>query len=187
MDIRKIALVTVITVMSSVSIAAGFDGPFVQAGVGFAESATDVHFTNWFTAKPSDNSFAGQISAGYSKSFGRFNLAGNVYYVLGHQKAGTTIQAWEPSQVDTVNMKLQNARGVSIEPGLNINEASLVYVKLGYSQAEGTWTFTRPNDSYSATPTFHGFSFGAGAKHKFSNHLYGFAEVQKTSFKRKNV
>lgn len=187
MTLKKFTLMTALTTVCAVSVAGSFDGPFLQAGLGFAESRTDVNFMDWFTAKPSDNSFIGQISGGYSKSWGRFNLAGSAYYVLGDQKAGRTLQAWSPDQVDSVSMKLKNTWGISIEPGFNISESTLAYVKLGYSQTEGTWSLTRPNDSHTGTPNFHGVSFGVGAKHKFSSNIYGFAEIQQTNFKKKNV
>ena len=189
MNITKLALVTAIATISSAANSGGFDGPFVQAGVGFSNAKSEVHFTNWFNTKTRDDNLNGQIAGGYSRSFGQFNLAVSAHYIIGDQKAGKTTQQFDPSEIDNVNMKLKRQWGISIEPGFNFSESTLGYLKFGYSQAKGTWLFERPKfqDSHSGSPRFDGFSFGVGAKHKFTQNFYGFAEIQKTSFRRKDV
>ena len=176
---------------SSVACAGGFDGPSVQLGVGLANSKYEAVFPGWFQTTPSKTGFHGLVAVGYSKAMGSFNLAGSAFYVLGDQKAGTTNQQWDSSEKDSVSLQLGKTYGVTLEPGFNLSESTLLYVKLGFARSTATWTFARTAttwaDSYSGTAAFNDLTFGAGAKHRLAPALYAFAEIQKTSFKRKGV
>jgi len=189
MNIRNLAITIALATASHAALAGGFDGPFVQAGAGLAHSKTDIHFTGWFDAKPGNDDFNGVIAGGYSKSFGKFNLAFSGHYILGNQKAGSTTQSFNAVDVEDISMKLKRSWGVSIEPGLNLSEKTLAYAKLGYGQTKGTWQLARhaASDYHSGEQTFHGFSFGAGVKHKFMSNLYAFAELEHTSYRKKDI
>jgi opacity protein-like surface antigen len=189
MNSRHITLACALALTSPGALAGSFDGPFAQAGIGMASSKTNVIFTGWFDADVSDDSFNGQLAAGYSRAFGRFNLAASASYVVGNQAAGMTTQAYDDVQVDTVDLVLKQTWGLSVEPGYYFSDATLGYLKLGYGQSTGTWKFVRPlfQDSYSGDATFAGFSFGAGAKHSFTANLYGYAEVQQANFGKEEI
>lgn len=188
--LKRFAIAAVAAVaVSSNSIAGGFDGAFVQAGMGVVKAKADVSFKNWFDAQIRDDNWESQVSVGYSWSFGRFNMAASAYYLPGKQNAGQTMQQYDPTEIDRVSLKLRHGWGVSIEPGINLNESTLVYAKMGVGLSKGEWLFERPKfqDSYSGKTSFRGFSLGFGAKHKFTRNFYGFAEIQHTRFGRKSV
>ncbi|MBS1187890.1 MAG: Opacity protein and related surface antigen [Burkholderiaceae bacterium] len=189
MNFRNFAITIALTAASHAALAGGFDGPFVQAGAGLAHSKTDIRFAGWFDAKPGNDDFNGVIAGGYSKSFGQFNLALSGHYILGHQNAGKTTQSYNAVDFEDVSMKLKHSWGVSFEPGINLSEKTLAYAKLGYGQTSGTWLLARHavSDYHSGEPTFRGFSFGAGVKHKFTANLYAFGEIQQTNYRRKDV
>jgi hypothetical protein len=48
MNLNKLVLAAALSAASSVTIAGGFDGPFVQAGIGFANSQTDGGYNERF-------------------------------------------------------------------------------------------------------------------------------------------
>jgi opacity protein-like surface antigen len=187
MSFKKIALISVLSVASSAAMAAGFDGPFVQAGIGFANSQTDANAPTWFSGKLSENSLVGEIAAGYSKSFGQFNLAASAYLIAGDQKAGKL--QYSTSGVGTIQFKNKNAWGVAIEPGVNVSESTLVYAKLAYVASNGqgsdNWTGSGINNSASYDQKFHGVGYGAGVKYKFSANLYALAEIQQINYQSK--
>jgi opacity protein-like surface antigen len=174
---------------SSPALAGGFDGPFVQAGVGFASTKATVDFESWFNADTSHDSVNGQLAAGYSKAFGRFNLGATAYYVVGEQDAGKTTQAFDELETDTIGLKLKQTWGLTIEPGYNFTDATLGYAMFGYAQSKGSWKFDRPlfQDSFSGDMTFSGFSFGAGVAHNFTSNVYGYVEVLQTNFGKEKV
>ena len=185
MNCKKLAIIAVLGVASSAACAGGFDGPFVQVGLGFANSQTKVK-THWpdtnFSAKLDDANVIGEVAAGYSKSFGQFNLAGSAFYVIGDQKAGSVDMATEVYGPNPYSFKNTNTWGVAIEPGINVSESALAYLKIGYAQtaSEGIEEFDGVTYSYDSTHT--GFSYGAGVKFKFAPKLYLMAELQQAGF-----
>lgn len=183
MNYKKLAIIAALSAASSGVLAGGFDGPFVQAGIGGAHSRTDIRFTGWFDANESDSTVNGQIAGGYSKSFGQFNLAGSAFYLLGDQRAGEkTIQ--DSNGLHKISMKLKNTWGISIQPGYNFTPSTLGYLKFGYTQTRGDWTYV---NHASGESTFDGVSYGIGAKHQLAQNLYGYAEIQQTNFNRNKV
>ena len=184
MHYNKIALITAFSVASSLATAGGFDGPFVQAGVGFANAQTDVSAPGWFSSKLSDNNSIGQIAAGYSQSMGQFNLAASAYYLVGDQKAGKF--DYNTSSVGSIQLKNKNAWGVSIEPGFNLSETTLAYAKMGYvetkAQDSDNWTSGGLNRSASYNQSSHGYSYGGGIKYKFSPKLFAVVEIQQINY-----
>jgi opacity protein-like surface antigen len=99
--------------------------------------------------------------------------------VLGRQKANTNDAfGWDWP----IDFKGRRTVGLTIEPGVNINQNSLVYAKLGVTQMRG-----RMDDvGYEiANRTHNGFSVGAGFKYKFTQNIYGMVEIMQTNFNRK--
>ena len=148
----------------------GFDGPFVQAGIGVANARSDIDFTGWFHDKVSDSGLNGSVTAGYAHQLGRFNLAASVSHVLAGQDGGTTVQAspFEPGERDdTATVRLHDVWTINLEPGVKTGPRGLLYAKLSYSRANAHWTCARPlyGDSFTGRMHFQGFGLGAGYMH----------------------
>ncbi len=190
MRFMRLASVATLTAASSAAMAGGFDGPFVQGGVGFARSQTEAR-SHWPTppdvdSKPSDNSFIGQIAGGYSRSFGQFNLAASAFYVLGDQNAGDIAVRDAGNPDNTYRFKNKNSWGISIEPGFNFNESTLAYLKLAYVESQGRGVEQFRGVSYSYNATYHGYGYGAGVKYKFTPNLYGVADIQQANYQSRS-
>ncbi|SCK24257.1 outer membrane protein [Vogesella sp. LIG4] len=181
---KKVFALAAFAVLSSGAFAGGFDGVYAEAAIGYAHSKTDVDGT-----APSQNSTVGKLTAGYSQAFNQFNLAGNAYFIIGDQKAGS-VSGSDGTFTGTVDSKGTDTWGLSIEPGINLNDNALVYAKLGYAQTTGkievNGTYNGAPVSGSASTTFHGFSYGVGAKYKFSSNLYGVVEIQQIDYRSKD-
>ena len=176
----------------SPALADDFDGPFVQAGVGLSHANADIGFTGWFRDKAGHTGEIGSVSAGYGLSFGRFGLAASVSRVIGHQNAGATEQdsPFVPEeQDDRVAVRLRNVWTLGLEPGLRVGAHDQVYARLGYSRADGRWTFTRPlfADRFTGHMRFHGFSLGGGYRHGLGSRRFAFVEAQRTWYPRRTV
>lgn len=208
MNATKIGSFLGLLLASSIATAGGFDGPFVQIGVGGAESDTkfnqtrnERHQNSLATQSDSQNSTIGQIAAGYSQSFGGFNLAASVFYMIGDQSAGSTNFADQSGrgrdrENNTWSVRAQNADtfGVSIEPGWNLSENALIYAKLSYTETRGSVEVDQittkegrnhvhvTTSSNSGNATYRGWGYGLGAKYKFASNLYGVVEVMQSDF-----
>jgi opacity protein-like surface antigen len=176
-------------ITSSVSIAGSFDGPFMQVGIGFANAQNKVT-TNWpdlnIDSTATESGFIGQIAGGYSQSWSQFYLAASAYYVIGDQKAGSIHMSTPPPPtaygVNTYDFKNTNTWGITIDPGINLNDSTTVYLKLGYGQtsAKGTEHWQNETDIYDKT--YSGFSYGAGVKYRLTPNIYGMAEILQTNY-----
>ncbi|MBK5914182.1 outer membrane protein [Rhodocyclus purpureus] len=184
MKFKKLAMLAALSAASSFAVAApaAFDGPFVQAGVGFANSQSDYSETwngNSLSTKLNDTSFVGQVAGGWSQSFGQWNLAASAYYTIGDQKAGKVT-----FNGDSAEFKLKDTWGVSIDPGYYINPQTLAYLKLGYVATKGELSATGAG---SDSETFNGYTYGVGLKYAFTPNLYGVAEIQQANFESKSA
>jgi opacity protein-like surface antigen len=177
-------------IASSVAFAGSFDGPFVQAGIGFSNAQTKVN-THWpdtnIDTKVNDSSFIGQIAGGYSQSWGQFSLAASAYYVIGDQKAGSIYMSTPQYGVNTYEFKNKNTWGITIDPGINLSESALAYLKLGYGQTTGKGTEVFENVTYTYDQTYGGFSYGAGVKYRLTPKLYGVVEILQSNYSSKTV
>jgi opacity protein-like surface antigen len=187
MQVKNIVLVAAMTAIWSAAWAGAFDGPYAQAGIGFANSHTRLSAPAWFDSTPGNRGTIGQIGAGYSHSFGKLNLAASVHYILGDQKAGKI--DYSTSGAGTMQFRNRNAWGLAIEPGVNIGESTLVYAKLGYAASNGrgsdNWTIGGVGHSSAYDQTFRGYSYGAGAKFKLGPSLYGLVELQQANYRNR--
>ena len=184
MNLRRVTFVVALSAASSAALAGGFDGPFAQIGIGFANAQSQLNFPGWLDVKVNDTSFIGEVAGGYSQSFGSFNLAASAYYTLGDQKAGSFTDA---EYHTSVQLELKNTWGINIEPGFNAGESTLVYASLGYGETKGNFIEYDSKGTFPWKQTFHGFSFGAGVKYKFAPNIYGVAELRQTNFQSRNV
>lgn len=184
MDITKLMFAIALSATSSAALGGGFDGPFAQVGIGFANAQSQLHFPEWLDVKVNDTSFVGEVAGGYSQSFGTFNLAASAYYTIGDQKAGSFTDAGFNS---TVQLKLKNTWGINIEPGFYAGESTLVYASLGYAETNGNYVEYDSKGTFPWEQTFHGFSFGAGVKYRLTPNIYAVAELRQTNYQSKNV
>ena len=170
-------------IASAVSMAGGFDGPFVQAGMGIARAQTRAT-SHWpdtnIDATVKDNTFIGQIGAGYAQSWGKFFLAASAYYVLGDQKAGRADHSSLQYGTNTYEFKNTNTWGITFDPGINLDDSTTAYLKLGYGSTAGKGTEIFQNVIYNYDKTYGGFSYGAGVKYRLTPNLYGMVEILQT-------
>lgn len=200
MKFQKLAIAAALGAASTLAMAGGFDGPFVQLGVGGSSTwtkisnAPELQTGANINGTTSSGSFNGIVLAGYSKDLGAFepsikglNLAANIFYVIGNQNAGSASSSSSIggfSQTLGVNsLKLKNTFGISVEPGWNFTENALGYLKFAWlnSRASGQASYSdsfRGGDSTSFTfdgsssTTINGFGYGIGGKYLITKNIY---------------
>jgi opacity protein-like surface antigen len=185
MTFVKTTIALCLGIASTVSMAGGFDGPFVQVGVGFANAQTKA--TSYWTdtnidATVRDNNFIGQIGAGYAQSWGKVFLGASAYYVIGDLKAGRADLSSPLYGKNTYEFKNTNMWGITIDPGINLNDSTTTYLKLGYGSTAGKGTEIFLNETYNYDKTYGGFSFGAGIKYRLTPNVYGMVEILQTNY-----
>lgn len=189
MKFKKTTIALCLGIASSLAMAGGFDGPFLQVGVGFAKAQTQAT-SHWpdtnIDATLTENNFVGQIGGGYAKSWGQFFLAASAYYLIGDQKAGRANLSSTQYGTNTYEFKNTNTWGISIDPGINLNDATTAYLKLGYGRTAGKGTEIFQTVTYNYDKSYGGFSYGAGVKYRLTPNLYGMAEIQQTNYDRSN-
>ena len=160
-----------------------FDGPYLQIGLGCAINSNvykaDNDIDEWDFSK---DRAAGELLAGYSKSFGAFNLAANIHYNLGSLNSGNYIA----DGVETWKTKLKNVWGMTLEPGYYLTNTSLAFLKLGWERADTSYTDVVIDDPYSAgSRGTDGISYGFGLKQLMTGHIYVGVEVTRSEFSKK--
>ena len=160
------------TALAASAAYAQFDGVFFGAGIGLYKATIEVPDAFTFG---NDKHMAGlNLAAGYARSYGRFNLAGEARY------------ANEVGKVDvsavSASAKLQNAWSLSVLPGYKFGDATLVFGRLGYARAELSGNFLDPDSSKTHT----GWVWGLGAKGAFSRNLSLTVEYQFYDLKRED-
>ncbi len=184
MMLKKIALAVALSAASTVSLAGTFDGFFGQAGIGMADTALRINIAGdpGFSVKLGDDSFIGQVALGYSYAWGKWNLAGSAFYDIGDQKAGMISGSSSDLGSASIDFKGKNVWGISIDPGMYVNDTTLLYVKLGYTDAK----FEANGQQIGGTKTFDAFTYGIGVKYSFAPHWYGTIELQQTAYQGKS-
>ena len=136
------------------------------------------------TASLSKASAVGQILAGYSYNFtDKFNIAANIYYNFGNDKAGS-ISALGA----TLDNKLKNVWGISFEPGYYITENTLGYLKLGYQRGDVSMNANAGGSSASAESAgVSALTYGFGVKQLLTSNLYVGAEVSRADYSSENL
>ena len=206
MKMKKIAIAAAIGAASTLAMAGGFDGPFVQLGIGGSSTSTKFSGTNGsFDGTSSQGNFNGLVAAGWSQSIGSqgFNLAANVFYVIGNQNAysknnsesGT--ENWGTYQSNSnLNNKLKNTFGISVEPGWNFTDSTLGYVKLAWLNSRQTTSYSSTgsctnndgsvcngwNDSESFNKTLNGFGYGLGVKQMVTKNIFAAVDLMGVTY-----
>jgi Outer membrane protein beta-barrel domain len=196
-----------------------FDGFNVQLGIGAAQSQVKATNTEDLSLEPSPNlnkttsatSFNGIVSAGYSQSFDNlfkgFNLAGNIFYVIGNQSGGnssnTATDTFGTPITETLTgkYKLQNTWGISIEPGYYFSKDILGYLKFAYVSSTLNSSFTcsaddnqclspggsrGENAAFSTNQTINGIGYGIGGKYQITKNIYGALDFMYVDYSKVN-
>lgn len=210
MKIKLLVAAAAIVMSGTVMAQSAFDGFNFQLGIGGVQSQVSASNTQDTSLIPNPNinnittgtSFNGMASIGYSQSFDSlfkgFNLAGNVFYVIGNQSAGNVsntsngVYTLDPSLSATQNLsgsyKLKNTWGISVEPGYYVSKNLLGYLKFAYVSSTANASFScyasdnacltgpntyRANSSYSTNKTINGVGYGFGGKYQITQNIYG--------------
>ena len=183
MNFKSNILPIALAVFSVSVMAGGFDGPFIQGGLGLSTTKPKSgSFLNpGLNDGESSTRFIGSIAAGYSRSANQFTWAGSLYYVMGDQKTGS----FNRHPNTNLGFKGSGVRGFTIEPGYNLSHNTLIYGKFGLAQmrgrAEGS---VFPGQGIRRTHV--GYGYGAGLRIRLNDNLYGMAEIMQTDFNRKD-
>lgn len=192
---KKIVIAGVLAAAaSSTVLASGFDGPFVQLGIGGSSTKTNLNnfqssATGAGVGSVTSGSFNGLVAGGYSQDMGAFNssakglnLAANIFYVIGNQNSGSgsgTATRVSDNYTQTLggNVKLQNTFGIFVEPGWNFTEQTLGYVKLGWlnSRLKAGYNYSDndpSSDGGSMTKAVNGFGYGLGVKQLITKDIF---------------
>ena len=196
---KRILIAAAISAISGTAAAGAFDGPFVQVGIGGAATESSNSYTtngvyntvlgNIPSGSTNSGSFLGQVLGGYSQSIDQFNLAANIFYMIGNQDAGSqtynTQYMTVPVSVSNT-VKLENTWGISVEPGYYVTDNTLGYLK--FSWFNSTLKSSPSISALGATDTgnyssnINGAGFGIGAKQMFTSNLYGYLEYQYVTY-----
>lgn len=188
-----------------------FDGVNVQLGAGLSYTNLDASGTDdrsWdgsplnLNGSSSATRFNGLVSLGYSKSIESFNLAANVFYVIGNQSAGgksnansytvsiPDIYTGTVSESLSSSYRLKNTWGIAVEPGYYFNDKVLGFLKLAYVNSSLQSSLScQASDGFcnnataSANQTLNGFGYGLGAKYAFTQNVYAAVDVMGVSYR----
>lgn len=186
-----------------------FDGFNFQLGIGATQSQVNASNTIDPTILPNPNidgtssatRLNGIASIGYSQSFDNlfkgFNLAANVFYVIGNQSAGSlgkttngvlaTNETTPLTETLSGSYKVKNTWGISLEPGYYINKNLLGYLKFAYVSSSASVSATcstndlgclgsdgsfSSNASTTFNKTINGIGYGAGGKYQITKDIY---------------
>ncbi len=205
---KTLAAIAIAGIATS-AVASDFDGVNVQLGIG--GSSTSTNLSGWsysdespvnVNGKNSGGSFNGLVSLGYSHEIpdaSGFNLAANLFYVIGNQSAGNSSNSgtWNDgsgamyNQI-SANRKLQNTFGISVEPGWNFTKSSLGYVKLAWvnshqniqasSFGQDLVTNQTQTGGLNQTKAVNGFGYGLGFKQMITENIFGAIDVMGVSY-----
>ncbi|MEI6592524.1 MAG: outer membrane beta-barrel protein [Holophagaceae bacterium] len=179
MPLKALTITAALGAACGIAQAGEFAGPFVQSSIGFANAQSKLSFPDWLDLRVADSSLVGEAAIGYSFAFADFNLAVSGQCVIGDQKAGGfTDHGFRTA----VQVKLRNTWGVSIEPGLQLNDATLVYVTLGYNWTKASFMENDTLGIFSLEQRLTGTSIGVGIKHRFSPRIYAVSALRNTIF-----
>lgn len=210
MKFQNLAIAAALGSASALAVAGGFDGPFVQLGIGGAGTSSKVSGVPAsstgadLNGTDSQGSFNGLVAAGYSQdlgalnsSLGGLNLAANIFYVIGEQKAGSKtssgVNQWNDSLTLSGKNKLNNTFGISIEPGWNFTKETLGYLKLAWvnTQLKGTLSYNyvdagdpaqSTSGSDNSSKNINGFGYGLGVKQMITSNIFASVDLMGVSY-----
>jgi outer membrane immunogenic protein len=193
---KNLLAVALLSVTATGAMAqSAFEGFYGQAGIGYSavspslsnSSLTSPSGTNYpfSTSISNSSSFNGVLSAGYTFNLDKqFTLGLGVdYQPFAGQETNYSLSnsSLSPS-TSTGKWKQNNAFNVYIAPGVAVTKDSLVYAKLGYAATQIKVT---PDGGTSGTDNLSGYLVGLGYKQIITGGLYGFGEINYTSYGNK--
>lgn len=187
----KALCIAALAICSTTAFAGGFDGTYAQISVGDVRNSAKFSGTDTdLDGKTSRTQGTAQLSLGVSKAYdNNFNLAIGAFYQPGELKAGSRSLTAGTASLD-LSYKGKNTWGITVEPGYNFNNVTLVYFKTGYVKTTGVLSANisvpGASASLSEDSDFNGFIVGLGGKYKFSKNLYASAELQRFVFNKKD-
>lgn len=198
------------TIATSLHAEMAFDGINAQLGAGLSYSHINTSGTDdssWdgdplnLNGGTAATRFNGLVSLGYSKSIESFNLAANVFYVIGNQSGGgksssdtyaiaiPDVYTGNLSESLTSSYKFKNTWGIAVEPGYYMDEKLLGYVKLAYINSSLQSSLgCNASDTYcnnvtaSINQSLNGFGYGFGAKYALTKNVYGAIDLMGVTY-----
>lgn len=160
------------------------DGFYLGAQLGYdsyriRNSISATSATETFNTNPAMNAtgWVGGLFGGYGQYFNEmYYLAGELFVnTSGASSTTTTNHTYTTTGLDSLYTKssVGTSWGVSLLPGLKLNDASLLYVRLGYNQArikgQASVMLNGVNlGSASKTSWRSGFNYGLGLESTFA-------------------
>ena len=185
----------------NLQLGAGMSGTWVKAN-GTQDNSWDSDNLN-LDGTSSAARFNGLASLGYSKAFDSFNLAANVFYVIGNQSANgksnsdsytisiPDVYTGSVSESISSIYKLKNTWGISIEPGYYFSNKFLGFFKLAYVNSSlHSSLYCNASDQYCVNNTatskksIHGFGYGVGGKYAITENIYGAIDLMGVTYGR---
>jgi outer membrane immunogenic protein len=169
--------------LSSVAQSQSFNGAYIDAGIGFRGTTANVSVPG-ASVDVGKSSALGSVAAGWSWNPG----GGFVLGVGAFANDGGSSAAELSAGGDRIGLKQKEGYGVSIEPGVEMGQSNVAYLKLSANWAKFEATASASGlGSASTSDTYTGFGYGAGVKHLMNNNMFVFAEWQQVDFQSKDV
>jgi opacity protein-like surface antigen len=169
--------------LSSVAHSQSFNGGYIDVGVGFRGTTANVTVPG-ASVDMGKSGALGSVAAGWSWNPG----GGFVLGVGAFANDGSSSAAQLSAGGATLGLKQKEGYGVSIEPGVEMGQSNVAYLKLSanWAKFEGAASLSGLG-SISTSDTYTGFGYGAGVKHLMNNNMFVFAEWQQVDFQSKDV
>jgi len=181
------------------------DGFYIGVGLGYDSYRTHTNFggrdddgSSSFSANQNATGWMGNIFAGYGRYFDWFYLAGELHAATSNASTSMNFSTMD-TEGDfanaSANFKARTTYGISIIPGVKVNDSSLLYVRAGYvrtnskasiSGAAGTPdSIIRFDDSNSRWT--NGGMYGVGVETAVAPNVSVKAEYTYTSYNNVNT
>lgn len=113
----------------------------------------------------------GGLLAGYGQYFDMFYIGGEIFINTSDASQGSSSTSTSGPTSASSSFKVGTSYGISLLPGLKVNDSSLLYVRLGYNEAslKGSSTFTGAGTTVSGSKSSYrgGFNYGLGMETAF--------------------
>ena len=188
--LKKIPAVLFLFVFSS-SFAAAFDGLSIHLGLGGSHSKTVLRGDNRLAnntvislngSSSSANSFNGIAAVSYSKNLKALrslNIAAKFFYIVAGQAAGSGADTNNNGRFilnRSYRSSLQNTFGISIEPGWNFSNSTLVYLDLAWVHSTynipNSYTVDAIRENFLLQAGINGLGYGVGVKQLLTKHIF---------------
>jgi outer membrane immunogenic protein len=171
------------------------DGFYLGAQVGYdsyrvRQNVTLTDGIDSLSSNPVLNpaGFVGGIFGGYGQYFDMYYLGGEIFVNGSGAETSYTTTATAGGVTDSAYSKVSvgTSYGISLLPGVKLNDASLLYVRLGWNRAQikgqsslttATGTYSTSNNNWS-----NGFNYGLGVESAFYQNWSARLEYTHTNY-----